>query len=525
MTLADLLFPADGAAGEADDAPLVHLGERSWTRRWVRERAQAVAGGLTAAGVTSGQRVGVMLPNGPDVVAALFGVWRAGAVYVPLNPRLTGDEVAHIVASVGPAALVAAPGDAKRVPGLPAVVLPGPDAPVAVRPAPPGAASPGAVPGGDDDVALVQFTSGTTGRPKPVLLTHGGVTDLLDGVLRKLRAGAANGAPAAGGAERGASSPPVARPPMPNLVPVSLSLWAGIYNVLFAFRVGAPVVVMERFEPATFAALVRRHGIRSTVLPPAAMAMLADAPPEVVGDLAPLRYVRSITAPLSPLQARRFRDRFAIAVLNSYGQTEIGGEVIGWNAADARDHGDDKLGSIGRPHDGVSARVVDAGGADVPAGEPGELWLQTPALAAGYASGGDLADRLSADGWFRTGDVASIDADGFVWVEGRLSDMVNRGGLKVSPAEVEEVLRLADGVADAAVVGMPDDRLGEVPWAFVVVERGAAPPGAATLADHCRRHLAPYKVPVRFEPVDALPRNEVGKVLKNELVGRFGAGA
>ncbi len=113
--------------------------------------------------------------------------------------------------------------------------------------------------------------------------------------------------------------------------------------------------------------------------------------------------------------------------------------------------------------------------------------------------------------------MARIDPEGFVWIEGRVSDMVNRGGLKVFPAEVEEVLRLAPGVADVAVVGLPDDRLGEVPCAFVVPADAAAPPTPAALGEHCRRHLAPYKVPVRFEPVGELPRNEVGKVLKAEL--------
>ncbi len=117
----------------------------------------------------------------------------------------------------------------------------------------------------------------------------------------------------------------------------------------------------------------------------------------------------------------------------------------------------------------MSLRVVDEDGADVAAGEPGELWVLTPALSAGYADGADLADRLSADGWFRTGDFGRIDADGFVWIEGRVSSMINRGGLKVFPGEVEEVLRLAPAVADVAVVGAPDDRLGEVPWAFVVL--------------------------------------------------------
>ncbi|MGH2685311.1 MAG: class I adenylate-forming enzyme family protein, partial [Actinomycetota bacterium] len=353
----------------------------------------------------------------------------------------------------------------------------------------PGPADPG-------DVALVQFTSGTTGRPKAVLLTHAGVADLLDGVVRKLRGG-------------GSGPPSSGRGPMPNLVPVSLSLWAGIYQVLFAFRIGAPVVLMDGFDTAEFAALVERFNIRSTVLPPAAMTMLNDD--GRITSLAPLRYVRSITAPLSPLQARRFRDRFGIAILNCYGQTEIGGEIIGWTGAESKEFGDSHLGAVGRPHEGVEVRTDP---------ETQELQVRTPAMAAGYADGGDLSDRLSDDGWFRTGDIGRLDDDGFVWIEGRVSDMINRGGLKVFPAEVEEVLRLAGGVRDVAVAGVPDERLGEVPWAFLVPDGGTPIPPDDELDGLCREHLAPYKVPVRFERIGALPRNDVGKVLLHELVAR-----
>jgi acyl-CoA synthetase (AMP-forming)/AMP-acid ligase II len=123
------------------------------------------------------------------------------------------------------------------------------------------------------------------------------------------------------------------------------------------------------------------------------------------------------------------------------------------------------------------------------------------------------------DGWFRTGDIGRVDAEGFLWIEGRVSDMINRGGLKVFPEEVAEVIRLSPDVTECAVAGIPDDRLGEVPWAFVVM-REAAAFDADALADLCRAHLAPYKVPARFEPIDALPRNEVGKVLLRELIAR-----
>ncbi|MEY2437060.1 MAG: hypothetical protein QOF97_1896 [Acidimicrobiaceae bacterium] len=455
-SLAELLFADDRAAADV----AVYFGDSSVTRAELVSRANTIAEDLVAHGVTTGQAVAVRLPNSIELIATLFGVWKAGAVYVPVNPRLTPTEIARTLDAVRPAAFI---GDDDWKPT---------DEPARHEP----------------DIALVQFTSGTTGRPKPVLLRHSGVLALLDGVIGSLRTKPA--------AERKA--------PMPNLIPVSLSLWAGIYQVLFAFRVEAPVVVMETFATKSFADTVRRFGIRSTVLPPAAMTMLSDD--TSIDDLAPLKYVRSISAPLSPLQARRFQQRFGITVLNGYGQTEIGGEIIGWSAAAAKEFGETKLGSVGRPHDGVSVRADDVG----------ELQVQTPALSAGYADGVDLSDRMTADGWFRTGDIGRVDDDGFVWIEGRVSDMINRGGLKVFPEEVAEVLRLSPSVADAAVAAAPDERLGEVPWAFVV------PAGNAVDVDEllalCREHLAPYKVPARIEVVDALPRNEIGKVMTAPLV-------
>jgi long-chain acyl-CoA synthetase len=509
MSLADLLFEG---GGEPSDV-LVSTGADVRRRGEVQAEAIAVATQLAARGVGPGHVVGVMLPSGADVVAALFGVWRAGAVYLPLNPRLTGDEVGRLVAEVRPAAIVTTLTESGRFAGLP-VVVPGAGTDV-VGSAASGAGGVGPAPEPavhDRDIALIQLTSGTTGRPKAVLLRHSGVLELLDGVLSKLRDGRPSAAAEPG---RATGGPPA----MPNLIPVSLSLWAGLYNVLFALRVGASIVVLDPFTTAGFVEVVRRFAIRSTVLPPAAMTMLADDPDVV--DLAPLRYLRSITAPLSPLQARRFRDRFGVAVLNSYGQTEIGGEIIGWNASDSRQWGETKLGSVGRPHDGVRVRAVDEDGVEVAPDGSGELCVRTPAMSAGYADGADLADRLTPDGWFRTGDVGRVDAEGFVWIEGRLSDMINRGGLKVFPSEVAEVIRLSPDVVDAAVVGVPDDRLGEVPWGFVVPRTGA---GAGIDADAlealCRSHLAPYKVPVRFEAVDALPRNEIGKLVPDELVAR-----
>ena len=449
----------------SDGEDLISTVDLTVTAGTARAGASSFSEQLRSAGVQSGQAVVVQLPNGPEFVFAMFGVWLAEAVFVPANPRQPQAELEHVLSSTAPAAVIDAAG---------------------VR------ASSGSPNRYEPDTAFVTWTSGTTGRPKPILQTHTGYLELLDRVLGPLR-----GRPA-----------DPARPPSPNLVPVSLALNAGIYNVLFGLRAGASLVLMDRFDTSEFAALVGRFAIRSTVLPPAAMVMLADDPD--VTDLAPLRYVRSITAPLSPLAARRFSDKFGVTVLNGYGQAEIG-EVIGWTAADARDH-PEKIGAVGRPHPGVAIKVVGEDGAAIPAETVGELLVRPPQMASGYADGESLDDRLDPEGYVRTGDYARIDQDGFVWIEGRVGDVINRGGNKVFPGQVEEVLLLSPGVREVAVVGLPDERLGEVPVAFIV---GDAPD--TDLDRLCRDHLVAYKIPVAFRHVHELPRSEVGKVLRREL--------
>ncbi len=463
----------------ADDEPLLHARDETLTAGVARAEAEAIAERLRDAGVREGHAVGVKMANGPHVITTMVAVWLAGGIFVPVNPRAPEPEVDRVVDATHPLLLVRdddAPSRTTSSAPEPTVYAPG--------------------------TAFVTWTSGTTGAPKPILHTHASYFELLDRVLGPLR-----------GARRESADSP--RRPSPNLIPVSLALNAGIYNVLFGLRAGAEIVVMDGFDTHEFAELIARFAIRSTVLPPAAITMLADDP--AITDLAPLRFVRSITAPLSPLQARRFMDKFGVVVLNSYGQAEIG-EVVGWTAADASEH-PEKLGALGRPHAGVDLKIVDADGARLAVDAVGRLMVRPPSMAAG-AVGDDLADRIDADGYLDTGDIARVDVDGFVWIEGRAGEVINRGGNKVFPDQVEEVLRLAPGVADAAVVGVADARLGEVPVAFVVT---ASDVSDDELRAVCREHLAPYKVPVAFHRIDALPRSEVGKVLRRDLAARVSA--
>jgi long-chain acyl-CoA synthetase len=454
---------ADLLDGDPADV-VVYLGEAVTTRAELRALVDEMAAELRGAGL-EGCAIAVLGPNAPATIAAWFAVWSVGGAFVPLNPRVPEAERERAIASTGVAAVLeTAPVAQRLVAGDERRKL-------------------------DGGEAIIQFTSGTTGRPKAVPLRHDTILGLLDGVIGTLRGGRAGD-----------------RAPMPNLVPVSLSLWAGIYQVLFAFRVGAPVVLMDQFSSGEFARLVHAHGIRSSVLPPAAMVMLLRDP--VVTSLEPLRYVRSVSAPLSPAHARAFHDRFGVGILNGYGQTELGGEVIGWSAADWKEFGAAKLGAVGRPHAGIEVRVRDDE-------------LQVRSASAPPVDAAALGDRLTGDGWLRTGDLGRVDADGFVWIDGRVSSMINRGGLKVFPDEVEEHLRAFAGVADAAVAGVPDERLGEVPWAFLVVDRGATI-DADALRAWCRARMAGYKVPAGVTVVDALPRNEIGKLLRQDLIALVG---
>ena len=437
----------------AADQPLLHTIERSVTTGEAQAEARALAAELRALGVEPHQAVAVQLPNGPDVVIAMVGIWLAGAVFVPVNPRLPEAEIEGVLGPSAPAAIIG---------------------PEGIRALPDARTY-------ETGTAFILWTSGTTGRPKPILHTHRGYGELLDRVLTPLRAG---GAPS--------TSAQPARPPSPNLIPVSLALNAGIYNALFGLRAGAALVIMDRFETATFAELVRRFEIRSTVLPPAAIAMLNDDPE--VTDLSPLRYVRSITSPLSPLQARRFTESFGVFVLNGYGQAEVG-EVIGGSARE-NDLADDFAGrqiADQTLRAGVAERAVKR--------RPRRCGRRS---RRGRRASGPAAEHgewvCLGDGAIRSDRRGGLPGHGGPGTDRRGRIRLDRGpGRRPSDAQGVPV---RDGARRARREPRGDG-------------------GDDELVALCRDHLTPYKIPVDFVRVDALPKNEIGKLLRRQLAAGY----
>ncbi len=439
--------------------------------RWYRYRdltaaVDSLRDSLRALGVGAGTPVGVVLPNSPAGVVTLVAVFSLGATAVTLSPRRVDKE---LVGAPPLRAIVRA--DTGAPDDLRTAVHVDPDADQA-----------------DESfagVAVLMRTSGTTGEPKRIEVTYDAIDASLAGV-RKL----------AGGTREPGLKESV------NIVCFPLLHLAGVLPLFITLMSGRRTALMAKFEPVEAARLIRDHQISSAALNPTALSMLLDAEIDP-GDLASLRFVRAGSAPLSPELAATFEDRFGTRVIQAYGQTETGGEIIGWRPADHEEFGTEKRGSVGRPHPGVEVAIVtpertpDDGA--LTAGESGELWVR---------------GVRGTEGWHRTGDLAHVDEDGFVWIEGRADDVIICGGFNIAPLAVERALAAHPSVDEAAVVGVDDARLGQVPVG-VVTGRADLDPDA--LQAWCRERLEPYQVPRRFVIVPELPRNEIGKVHRPSL--------
>jgi long-chain acyl-CoA synthetase len=411
---------------------------------------------------------GMLLRNRPAHVAALLGVLLGGGTVVTINPSRGDDRTRADIAALDLPVVVGDPDDlASMMPAGPTAI------PISGLDGAPQVPAPSA---GRRGVAVRMLTSGTTGPPKRIDLTY-------DMLARSVIGPEPERSPAPTELRRGVA---IVNAPLVHI--------GGVFRVLQCVCEARPFVLLERFELNRWADAVRRHRPRAVSLVPAALRMVLHSD-LTRGDLESIRAVTSGTAPLSAEDADAFTTKYGIPVLTSYAATEFGGGVAGWTLDDYQKYWQDKRGSVGRASLGAKLRVVGEDGTPLDTDQPGLLEVKPGQLGPG------------AD-WMRTTDMARIDADGFLWILGRADQAIIRGGFKVMPDDVRNALESHPAVAGAAVVGRPDERLGETPVAMVELRDAV---DAATLLEYLRTRLARYEIPTDVVIVEQIPRTPSGK--------------
>jgi acyl-CoA synthetase (AMP-forming)/AMP-acid ligase II len=438
--------------------------------QWVTYSEVATLARRIEAVVDGRGQVGMLLRNRPAHVAAFLGVLSAGGTVVVINPSRGDDRTLADIAALDLPVLI---GDTDDLAKLADTQSGSTMVSISTIDAEPGLVATG---DGHDDarpgVAVRMLTSGTTGTPKRIDLTYDMLAHSVIGAEpTQVRHGAA-------------------------IVSAPLVHISGVFRVLQCLAEARPFVLLERFDLDRWADAVRRHRPGAVSLVPAALRMVLHSALRRE-DLESIRAVTSGTAPLSAHDADAFTDKFGIPVLTSYAATEFGGGVAGWSLADHQKHWKDKRGSVGRANPGAQLRVVDDDGNPLGADEPGLLEVKPGQL-------GPTAE------WMRTTDMARIDGDGFLWILGRADQAIIRGGFKVMPDDVRAALESHPAVLGAAVVGKPDERLGETPFAVVEL-REAASTDSAELMAFLQNRLARYEIPTEIAIVDAIPRTPSGK--------------
>ncbi|MGN6250792.1 MAG: long-chain-fatty-acid--CoA ligase [Marmoricola sp.] len=492
------------SARTSPDKPLVHIGDRSLTYAEIDHLSGRFAATLGELGLGRGDKVAVQLPNLPQFLIGYFGILKAGLVMVPLNPLLTAPEVAYHLSDSDARLLVTfemfaqpAMQGAADAGGVPTYV-------VSVSGAePPAGAQPferllaaddtgDCVALGSDETAVLLYTSGTTGKPKGAELTHfelymnctvaGGLFDFNDDDV--------------------------------STAVLPLFHVFGLSSVLnTTVRYGGTMVLLPRFDAGDVLEAIERHRITIFSGVPTMYVALLQA--DTTGrDLSSLRAAVSGGASIPGEVIRAFEEKYeGVVILEGYGLSETASTATFNISAEER-----RVLSIGKPIWGVEIKVVGEDGRQLPPGmeNVGEILIRGHNVMKGYYKRPEATAEALRDGWLHTGDLGYADEDGYLYIVDRLKDLVIRGGYNVYPREVEEVLYEHPDVVEAAVVGKPDERLGEEVVAYVALR-----PGAATTPDditaYCRERLAAYKYPREINLLDTLPKGPTGKILKREL--------
>lgn len=508
MNLAQL---AEHSAARLGERMTLVFDEERFTNWQLLDRARRLQGGLADLGLGRGRVAILCLANHPLVYPVFQGIFRTGGAAVPVMPQLAIPEIRYIVSDTGALGVVTdtagLPKVRQAVQGLPhvhwIVVRGGADVPAG---SPPehrletllGGSPRTALPAIDEqDVALMLYTSGTTGKPKGVMLTHA-----------NLLASAEAGNEAAELDRWQTRRISVSAMPMAHIFGVGVMNSGYLVPERLADGYG---VQMAWFEPDRFMQLIQEH--RCNVIPavPTMLALILNHPKVSQYDLSSLDEVVCGAAPLPVALARAFSERFGCRIREIYGLTESTGLGSANRLSEPY-----RPGSAGRAYFNTEVRVVGDDDQPVPTGERGEVVLRGPSIMRGYHNRPEETAAALRGGWLHTGDIGYLDSDGHLYIVDRKKDLIIRGGENIYPAELESILYEHPGVAEAAVVGMPDLVYGENVIAYVVArEEGCV--SEQELTDHVRAHTSPFKVPSRICFLDALPKSGVGKILRREL--------
>src|ERR1700754_2755688 len=478
------------------DRVALRCGDLRFTFAELDAAAARVATLLDKAGIEPGDRVGVMLPNTPVFAIAFYGIMYRGAVAVPMNPLLKAREVTFYLSNSGAKALFGTPAFANEASagadevgaqcwivddaGLLDLIagLPEQESPVER---------------GADDVAVILHTSGTTGKPKGAMLTHGNLSRNCDVSVRTL-------------VETGPDDVVMGCLPLLHV----FGLTCGLNGAVLA---GATLTLIPRFDPRKAIEVIERDAV--TVfegVPTMYSALLSVADEAAAEATRTLRVCVSGGAAMPVQVLNDFEKAFDCTVLEGYGLSESSPA-----AAFNHPHRERKVGSIGTPIEGVQMRVVDLNGGEVPQGHTGEIQIRGHNVMKGYWNLPEATKAtITPDGWLATGDVGRVDEDGYFYIVDRTKDMIIRGGYNVYPRESEEGLYEHPAVAEAAVIGIPHESLGEEVGAAVALKKGAAVT-ADELREYVKARVAAYKYPRLVWLVDALPKGPTGKLLKREI--------
>ncbi len=492
----------DESAKRHPDRIAVAVGNQSLTYAALQDRVARLAGGLTGLGLGSGDRIATLLPNGIDIVTILLAAARAELIAVALPPRFAPPQIGYALRHSSARALITTPTLAANVPddartGLDVTVISGAAAGSIqlseLLTGPPAAPVRTAA----DPIGLLMYTSGTTSRPKGVVHTQRRMARRVDLFIGEMGLTTADSTLVVADAGR----------------PVIL-----LGQLLPMLRVGGRVNLLPRLDPALFWTEYAATRPTYLITPPGLAFDLVDHPGAVGADHTTLRYWVMGGDKVPPALHKRVAERVGRPLLEMCGMTETGFYAVNPIG------GPVKVGSIGLAMRGVAVRLVAPDGNDVPPGQVGHIVVRTPDLMIGYWNDTLQTHRVLRDGWLDTGDLASADDDGYIWFVGRDKDMICRGGAKVAPAMVEEVLVAHPAVSAAAVVGTSCARYGQVPFAFYRLQPDTPDPGTENLRAWVAARLDSPSIPAGFAPIDRWPVTDQGKLDRSRLVWMAEAG-